>query len=54
MRKAMVTWRTNSAVHYIEEGKPICGVKIPYDKVWDTPADVTCQKCKEIFELVQR
>ena len=50
MKKAMVTCRTNSAVHYIEERKPICGTKVPYGEIWETPADVTCQRCKTIFE----
>jgi len=51
MKKAMITWRENSAAHYVNENDiPICGAFLLYSEVWETPADVTCQKCKRIFK----
>ncbi len=47
--KGMVTWRTNSAIHYIDEKRnPLCGAKKIYSQVWEVPyvSIVTCSKCR--------
>lgn len=56
MKKGMVTWRTNSAVHYLDdELKPICKAKRRYEQTWETfdETDVTCNKCLKIIKEEQ-
>jgi len=55
MKTGMVTWRTNSAIHYIQDGKPLCGADVKYGEIWYTDGnEPTCHGCKRIYENLKK